>query len=159
MVWRIPMVDHMLVVDLNRTLPGWRGLSQREIEKRVIFIVLHYAEIPVGLSLSDLSEAMEREAHENRPRRLAIELAKEGLVDQAIEILAASEPGLGKDIAAVHLRFLTLPGDNTDLQEGLRLARTGQREKALPGLCKALGTDGESARRWLEFFLKERAGS
>lgn len=34
-------------------------------------------------------------------------------VDQAIEILAASEPGLGKDIAAVHLRFLTLPGDNT----------------------------------------------
>jgi len=51
----------MLVVDLNRTLPGWRGLSQRELEKRVIFIVLHYDEIPVGLSESDLSEAMERE--------------------------------------------------------------------------------------------------
>jgi len=81
-VWRIPMVDRVMVVDLNRTLPGWRGLSEREIEQRVQFIVLHYPEVPVGLSESELSQAMEREAHGNQQLRSAIESRAGGSGDR-----------------------------------------------------------------------------
>ncbi|MBM3218486.1 MAG: hypothetical protein FJZ38_07335 [Candidatus Rokubacteria bacterium] len=86
-------------------------------------------------------------------------LSRAGQVDRAIEVLIAREPGLSKDsgIAAVQLRFLALPCDNTDLEEVMRLALAGQREKALPGLCRALGIDEDRGRRVLEFFLRGRA--
>lgn len=156
-LWRIPLVDRVFVVDLNRTLPGWRDLSEREVEQCVRFIVTHYNENPVGLSPSDLLQAMEREAHRDEQHRSAIELAKAGQVDRAIEALVGSTPGLRKDIAEIHLRFLMLPLDNQDLREGMRFALLGQRDKALPVLCRALGVDEDRGRRWLEFFLAARA--
>jgi hypothetical protein len=75
-VWQIPFLDRVIVLDLNRTLLGWRGLPEREVDQCVRFIVTHYGETPVGLSPSDLLQAIEREAHRDERHRTAIELAK-----------------------------------------------------------------------------------
>lgn len=155
-VWRIPVVDRVVVVDLNQTLPSWRGLSEPEIEQRVRFIATHHYDIPVGLSESDLLKAMEGVAQADEKDRKVIELAKAGQTDRAIEALVGDEPGLSKDIAEVHLRFLICDEqDREDLWEGISLAHQGQREKALPVLCRALRADEDRARRWLKFYLRE----
>ncbi len=58
-VFLIPLVDQIAVVDLDRTIPEWRGVPPAELETMVEFLVTHYPEVPSHLSLADLREAMD----------------------------------------------------------------------------------------------------
>ncbi len=100
---------------------------------------------------------MEREQRQQEQNRRVLELVKSGQMDQAVEALIQSAPGLSKDIAQVHLKFLTLPRDNPGLREGMRLALLGQREKAAPILSRLLEVNEDRTRQWLEFFLRGKA--
>ncbi len=54
----IPLIDQIGVVDLDRALPEWREVSAEELKAMVEFLVTHYPEVPSGLGLAGIREAM-----------------------------------------------------------------------------------------------------
>ncbi len=57
-VFSIPLIDHVTVLDLDRTIPEWREVSPEELAAMVGFVVTHYPEIPSHLSLEEIRDAM-----------------------------------------------------------------------------------------------------
>ena len=60
LVLLIPPIDRMLIVDLDHTIPEWRGVTPEELKSMVEFLVLHYPEIPKGLRIKDVRDAMQK---------------------------------------------------------------------------------------------------
>jgi regulator of protease activity HflC (stomatin/prohibitin superfamily) len=53
-----PLLDLLVVVDLDRAIPQWQEVYQQELDAMVEFLVIQYPEIPSGLSLREIREAM-----------------------------------------------------------------------------------------------------
>ena len=159
-VWLIPFVETAQVLDLDRTLPGWRGLSPRELAEVVTFIATHYLETPTGLAVSDVRDKM-REAKEAAERMArAVALAAAGQELEAVDLVAERFPDAGRDVLAVHLKFLGLASDRSrDLVR--RLARSGEgtqrTEAALLEVAKLLDVEPDLGKRWAAFFAKQWA--
>jgi hypothetical protein len=58
LVWLVPVVDTLVVLNLDQVLPDWGGLSQIELNRMVRFIVETYSEVPSNLSSSQIRDAM-----------------------------------------------------------------------------------------------------
>jgi hypothetical protein len=61
LVWLVPVVDMLVVLNLDQTLPDWGGLSQIELNRMVRFIIETYSPIPSNLSASQIRDQMDAE--------------------------------------------------------------------------------------------------
>ena len=57
-VFSIPLIDHLAVVDLDRTIPEWREAYPEEVNAMVEFLVTRYPKVPSHLSLEEIREAI-----------------------------------------------------------------------------------------------------
>jgi hypothetical protein len=59
LVFAVPFIDRVAVVDLDETIPGWRECAPEELDRMVEFLVKQYPEIPADLSLQEIREKMQ----------------------------------------------------------------------------------------------------
>ena len=110
----IPIVDRVIVVDLNEAIPEWKGLSTEAISRYVEFLVQEYCAMPVGLSVRWLQEEMREERKEARERtfREAEALAKDGDGEAAVELLC-SALRVDRDTAQRNVEILSMDVDDS----------------------------------------------
>jgi hypothetical protein len=57
-----PIIDKIVVVNLDQTILEWRLLCPQETNNMVKFLVLHYPEIPKSLSVKEIRAEMEAQS-------------------------------------------------------------------------------------------------
>jgi len=60
LVFLIPLVDHISLVNLDQAIPDWKEAPFDELNRMVEFLVKRYPEVPVGLGLAEIREEMRR---------------------------------------------------------------------------------------------------
>ena len=58
-VFPIPFIDQVCVVDLDQTIPGWTDCAPEEVKRMVEYLAKQYPEIPTHLSLREIREEMQ----------------------------------------------------------------------------------------------------
>jgi len=89
LVFSIPIIDRMVIVNLDKVIPEWRGLSAGDLTRYVQFLVFEYFAIPGRLSVEWIREEMTEERAELRKRafREAKTLDRNGDSEAAVELL------------------------------------------------------------------------
>lgn len=67
LVLHIPFVDLLVVVNLDRTIPDWRGISKANLREYVKFLALQYPQIPTNLSASDIRREISNKRGKGEP--------------------------------------------------------------------------------------------